>query len=208
MMEAGPERPIKLSCRNLWKVYGTHANRPGRNGGLFSGDRNAASDQLKRAGHIPAVIDASFDVHVGEIFVIMGLSGSGKSTLVRCLSRLIDSSHGQVLLDGEDLLAASPRRLIDLRRTAMGMVFQHFGLLPHLSVLDNVAFPLRVQGHPVKDRYERAREMIALVGLEGREARFRTSYPAGSSSGWESHARWRSGRLCGFSTNRSRPSIR
>ena len=171
-MEAGLARPIKLSCRNLWKVYGAHAERLGRDVQLFSGDRNAACDQLKRAGQLPAVIDANFDVHVGEIFVIMGLSGSGKSTLVRCLSRLIDSSHGHVLLDGEDLLAASPRRLIELRRSAMGMVFQHFGLLPHLSVLDNVAFPLRVQGRSTKDRYARAREMITLVGLDGREASF------------------------------------
>src|SRR5262249_22483111 len=126
----------------------------------------------RTGGHIPAVIDAGFDVLVGEIFVIMGLSGSGKSTLVRCLSRLIEPSSGQVLLDGEDLLAASPQRLIELRRREMGMVFQHFGLLPHLNVLDNVAFPLRMQGRPTEERYSRAREMISLVGLEGRERSF------------------------------------
>jgi glycine betaine/proline transport system ATP-binding protein len=165
-------RPVKLSCRNLWKVYGNHADAIDREGEVFGEDRNTARERLTRAGQFPAVLDASFDVHTGEIFVIMGLSGSGKSTLVRCLSRLIDSSHGHVLLDGEDLLAASPRRLIELRRSAMGMVFQHFGLMPHLSVLDNVAFPLRVQGRSAKDRYARAQEMIALVGLEGREASF------------------------------------
>lgn len=165
-------RPVKLSCRNLWKVYGNRADALNRNREVFGIDCNTARERLRRLGQVPAVLDASFDVHVGEIFVIMGLSGSGKSTLVRCLSRLIDSSHGQVLLDGEDLLAANPRRLIELRRTAMGMVFQHFGLMPHLSVLDNVAFPLRVQGRSPKDRYARAREMIALVGLEGREASF------------------------------------
>jgi glycine betaine/proline transport system ATP-binding protein len=102
----------------------------------------------------------------------MGLSGSGKSTLVRCLSRLIEPTSGQVLLDGDDLLAATPKRLIELRRQSMGMVFQHFGLLPHLSVLDNVAFPLRVQGRSQKERYARAQEMIALVGLAGRENAF------------------------------------
>jgi glycine betaine/proline transport system ATP-binding protein len=165
-------RPVKLSCRNLWKVYGNHADAIDREGEVFGVDRNTARERLTRVGQFPAVLDASFDVHTGEIFVIMGLSGSGKSTLVRCLSRLIDSSHGSVLLDGEDLLAASPRRLIELRRSAMGMVFQHFGLMPHLSVLDNVAFPLRVQGRSAKDRYARAQEMIALVGLEGREASF------------------------------------
>jgi len=171
MTKAEPERPVKLSCRSLWKVYGAPAERLARSRELFS-DPGAEGERLKRAGQIPAVIDASFDVHVGEIFVVMGLSGSGKSTLLRCLSRLIESSHGQVLLDGEDLLAASPKRLIELRRSSMGMVFQHFGLLPHLSVLDNVAFPLRVQGCPINERYVRAREMIALVGLEGREGSF------------------------------------
>jgi glycine betaine/proline transport system ATP-binding protein len=166
------ERPVKLACRNLWKVYGPQAERLSRDDGLFRGDRPAACERLRAGGHIPAVIDANFDVHLGEIFVIMGLSGSGKSTMVRCLSRLIEPSAGQVLLDGEDLLAASPQRLIELRRREMGMVFQHFGLLPHLNVLDNVAFPLRVQGRPTEERYTRAREMITLVGLEGRERSF------------------------------------
>jgi len=162
------QRQVKLSCRHLWKVYG------GATGPRFDAARaNAAPDQLASelaaAGHFPAVIDASFDIHLGEIFVIMGLSGSGKSTLIRCLSRLVEPSSGAVLLDDEDLLRASPARLIELRRHAMGMVFQNFGLLPHLSVLDNVAFPLRIQGMPVADRLKRAREMITLVGLQGRE---------------------------------------
>ncbi|HWA48534.1 MAG TPA: betaine/proline/choline family ABC transporter ATP-binding protein [Dongiaceae bacterium] len=164
------ERPIKLVCRNLWKAYGPQADRI--SDGLFNGDRASACDRLRAEGHVPAVIDANFDIRLGEIFVIMGLSGSGKSTMVRCLSRLIEPSFGQVLLDGEDLLSASPQRLIDLRRREMGMVFQHFGLLPHLNVLDNVAFPLKVQGRPAQERYGRAREMIALVGLEGREQSF------------------------------------
>src|SRR5262245_2953345 len=102
MTEAVQPHPAKLSCRNLWKVYGPHADRLSR--GLFDGDRSTACERLRSGGHIAAVIDASFVVHIGEIFVIMGLSGSGKSTLVRCLSRLIESSCGQVLLDGEDLL--------------------------------------------------------------------------------------------------------
>ena len=99
----------------------------------------------------------------------MGLSGSGKSTLVRCLSRLIEPSAGEVLFDGRNLLDASPQELIELRRHKMGMVFQHFALLPHLTVLDNVAFPLEIQGVARKEREARAREMIALVGLKGRE---------------------------------------
>ena len=105
----------------------------------------------------------------GEIFVIMGLSGSGKSTLVRCLARLIEPTAGEVMFAGRNLLKASPKELIELRRHKMGMVFQHFALLPHLTVLDNVAFPLEIQGVARKDREARAREMTALVGLKGRE---------------------------------------
>ena len=169
--------PVKLACRNLWKVYGTHAERLG--GDTFAGTPEAVRERLTKTGHFPAVIDASFEVRTGEIFVIMGLSGSGKSTLVRCLSRLIDPTAGHVLLDGEDLLAASPKRLIELRRRAMGMVFQHFGLLPHLTVLENVAFPLRVQGRSAKERTARAREMIELVGLAGRERSFPSQLSGG-----------------------------
>jgi glycine betaine/proline transport system ATP-binding protein len=165
-------RAVKLSCRNLWKVYGPHAERFAQNGESFAGERSDVKRRLKDDGNLAAVIDVSFDIQVGEIFVIMGLSGSGKSTLVRCLSRLVEPTAGHVLLDGEDLLQASERQLIELRRRAMGMVFQNFGLLPHLTVLDNVAFPLRIQGRASADRQARAREMIALVGLEGREHSF------------------------------------
>jgi glycine betaine/proline transport system ATP-binding protein len=167
-----PARAVKLSCRNLWKIYGPQAAAYARNGGLPQGERAEIRKQLLASNHLAAVINASFDVHVGEIFVIMGLSGSGKSTLVRCLSRLVEPSAGEVLLDGEDLLKASPHQLIELRRRAMGMVFQNFGLMPHLTVLDNVAFPLRIQGQAPAARQARAREMIELVGLQGRERSF------------------------------------
>ncbi len=165
------QRPVKLSCRNVWKVYGTGI------GGLAdtlatSKDAAATCAALKAKGAIAAVADASFDIREGEIFVIMGLSGSGKSTLVRCLSRLVEPTSGEIILDGRDLLKASARQLIELRRHTMGMVFQSFGLLPHLTVLDNIAFPLRVQGKPAAERRKRAAEMIALVGLEGRETAF------------------------------------
>jgi glycine betaine/proline transport system ATP-binding protein len=170
MSEQG--RAIKLSCRNLWKIYGPQAASYAGGNGLTKGDHAELRKQLQATSHLAAVIDASFDVHIGEIFVIMGLSGSGKSTLVRCLSRLVEPTSGQVLLDGEDLLKASDQQLIGLRRRAMGMVFQNFGLLPHLTVLDNVAFPLRIQGQPQAQRQGRAREMIELVGLQGRERSF------------------------------------
>ena len=161
---------IKISCRNVWKVYGTDPRQ------FFNGkqepDPAGLADRIRAADHIVAASDVSFDVHVGEIFVIMGLSGSGKSTMVRCLSRLVEPTVGEVLLDGEDLLKCSEQELIEIRRHKMGMVFQSFGLLPHLTVLENVAFPLKVQGVDQKKREARAREMVELVGLEGREMSF------------------------------------
>jgi glycine betaine/proline transport system ATP-binding protein len=168
---AGVDRPVKLSCRGVWKVYGPRVGYYFDARG-YTIDPAALSERLRQENHIPAVVDANFDIQSGEIFVIMGLSGSGKSTLVRCLSRLVEPSAGEILLDGRDLLKASPRELIRLRRHAMGMVFQNFGLLPHLNVLDNVAFPLRIQGRPQAERSSRAREMIRLVGLDGREGAF------------------------------------
>ena len=109
----------------------------------------------------------------------MGLSGSGKSTMVRCLSRLVEPTAGEVLLDGEDLLRKSDKELIDIRRHKMGMVFQSFGLLPHLNVIDNIAFPLKLQGISGPDRKARAEKVIDLVGLQGREM----SYPRQLSGG-------------------------
>lgn len=165
-----------ISCRGLWQVFGDAAPAALT---AARGDSAARAAQLQKAGLIPAVRDATFDVAQGEIFVIMGLSGSGKSTLIRCLARLMDPTAGQVLIDGEDILAASGRRLIDLRRDKLGMVFQHFGLFPHMTVLDNVAFPLRTKGVDRATRQARAREVIALVGLDGRE----TAYPRELSGG-------------------------
>ena len=160
---------VVLSCRNLWKVYGNHPNA------YFDkavADKDALVQRMREEKHIPACVDVSFDVRVGEIFVIMGLSGSGKSTVIRCLSRLVEPTYGKVLLDGEDLLSMSAKSLIDIRRHKFGMVFQHFGLLPHLSVLDNIAFPLKLQGMELTKRLEHAQRVIELVGLDGREHDF------------------------------------
>ncbi|GMG82737.1 glycine betaine/L-proline ABC transporter ATP-binding protein [Paralimibaculum aggregatum] len=170
-MRPKPAAEPKLSCRNLWRVFGPNAGYYFDTTG-YRVERAALLQRMRAEGHIPAVVDASFDVAPGEIFVMMGLSGSGKSTLLRCLSRLVEPSAGQVLIDGDDLMAASPARLIEIRRHKMGMVFQSFGLLPHLTVLENVAFPLRAQGVSRTRRRARAAEMIALVGLEGRENAF------------------------------------
>jgi glycine betaine/proline transport system ATP-binding protein len=158
------KRPVMLASRNVWKVYGREAARVMAEAG---GKPSAAA--LSNAGLIGAVRDASVEVKEGEIFIIMGLSGSGKSTLLRCLARLIEPTAGEVMFEGRNLLQASERELIEIRRHRMGMVFQHFALLPHLTVLENVAFPLSVQGKPRAERERRAQEMVDLVGLKGRE---------------------------------------
>ncbi|MDY0883282.1 glycine betaine/L-proline ABC transporter ATP-binding protein [Dongia soli] len=167
------DRPVKLSCRNVWKVFGREAER------FLQNHSTPTADQIADAGLLAAVRDVSLDIHDGEIFIVMGLSGSGKSTLLRCLSRLIEPSAGSILLDGDDLLKADEARLIDIRRHKMGMVFQNFALLPHLSVLENVAFPLSVQNVGKVERLRRAMEVIELVGLKGREQ----SYPRQLSGG-------------------------
>ncbi len=173
------DQPVKLACRNVWKVYGNHPDQFFEQGNGVVDDASAHAAAIRDAGHIVACGDVSFDVHVGEIFVIMGLSGSGKSTIVRCLSRLVEPTAGEVLLDGENLLKKSSAELIEIRRHKMGMVFQSFGLLPHLNVMDNVAFPLKLQGIGIGERRERAQRVIDLVGLGGRER----SYPRQLSGG-------------------------
>lgn len=164
-------RAVKLSCRNLWKVYGTRPEYYFDTSG-YAIEVDSLAARMRREAHVPAAIDVSIDVRVGEIFVIMGLSGSGKSTVIRCLSRLVDASHGRVLLDDQDLLAMQPKSLIEVRRRKMGMVFQNFGLMPHLTTLENVAFPLRLQGVGPVEQHEKAARVIELVGLRGRENAF------------------------------------
>ena len=157
---------VKLSCRHVWKVFGDDVES------LFSADTGVDEAALEQDGYITAVRDASFDVFEGEIFVIMGLSGSGKSTLLRCMTRLIEPSGGEIFFEAQDLMKVSEAELIDMRRHKMGMVFQHFALLPNRNVLGNVALPLEVQGIGRHEREERALEVIKLVGLDGRESYF------------------------------------
>jgi glycine betaine/proline transport system ATP-binding protein len=156
----------KLACRRVWKLYGADAER------FLAAHPEASIEAIRAAALVPAVVAADLAIEPGEIFVIMGLSGSGKSTLVRCLSRLVEPTAGEILFEGRDLLRMGRRELIELRRHKLGMVFQHFALLPHLTVLGNVAFPLAVQGVARARREARAREMIELVGLAGREDHF------------------------------------
>lgn len=163
---------VKLSCRNVWKIYGDTSDSffMDRNGNVD--DPQAHVKKILKSEHIVANADVSFDVYAGEIFVIMGLSGSGKSTIVRCLSRLVEPTAGDIILDGENLLEKSAEELIEIRRHKMGMVFQSFGLMPHLNVIDNIAFPLKLQGIEKADRYAQAERVIELVGLQGRENNF------------------------------------
>ncbi|MBE3000949.1 betaine/proline/choline family ABC transporter ATP-binding protein [Nocardiopsis sp. HNM0947] len=164
---AAPEgaADVIFSVRNLWKIFGKNADSV-----IGTDLEKADRDTIKQeTGTTVAVRDVSFDVRPGEIFVVMGLSGSGKSTLIRCLTRLIEPTSGQVLLEGEDLRDASEQRLRELRRRKIAMVFQHFGLLPNRKIIDNVAYGLEIRGVPRAERYERAREMIEMVGLSGYE---------------------------------------
>ncbi len=171
------EASAALSVKDLWKVFGPKADK-------IIGTPSAAlprSEMLAKTGCVAAVRDVSFEVAPGEVFVVMGLSGSGKSTLVRCLTRLIEPTAGTVSIDGNDMTSASDGKLRELRRNHVSMVFQHFGLLPHRQVLDNVAYGLEIRGVGKAERRAKATEIIELVGLKGNER----SYPDQLSGGMQ-----------------------
>ncbi|WP_282063172.1 quaternary amine ABC transporter ATP-binding protein [Roseobacter litoralis] len=156
-----------ISCKNVWKIFGADPKKY-----LAQLPESHSFDDIRADGYIAGVKDVSIDVARGEMLVIMGLSGSGKSTLVRCFSRLHDITGGVIEVEGQDIMKLSEKELIDLRRNKMGMVFQSFGLLPHRTVLENVAFPLEMRGQDKHERRKRALEVVKLVGLEGREEYF------------------------------------
>ncbi|MGB0798465.1 MAG: quaternary amine ABC transporter ATP-binding protein [Planktomarina sp.] len=156
-----------IECKNVWKLFGAHPERY-----LANMKPGMSFDDIRADGYIAGVKDVSISVDRGEMLVIMGLSGSGKSTLVRCFSRLHEITGGTITVEGQDIMSLSEKELIDLRRNKMGMVFQSFGLLPHRTVLENVAFPLEMRGQDVHTRRARALEVVKLVGLEGREEYF------------------------------------
>lgn len=158
---------MKLVSAGAWKLFG-----PDPEGFLASHGGAPSIDAIREAGYISAVRGVDIEITAGESFVVMGLSGCGKSTLVRCLAGITPLSAGEVRFDGRDLGAMSKSELIDIRRHKMGMVFQQFALLPHLSVLENVAFPLKIQGRTKAEQTERAQELVELVGLKGRESYF------------------------------------
>ncbi len=166
-----------LEVRNLWKIFG-----PGADKIIGTPDADLSRAELKqKTGCVVGVKDVSFDVAPGEVFVVMGLSGSGKSTLVRCLTRLIEPTSGTVKIGDDEVTGASESQLRDLRRHKVSMVFQHFGLLPHRQVLDNVAYGLEIRGMGKKERRAKAAEVVDLVGLSG----FESSYPDQLSGGMQ-----------------------
>ena len=156
-----------IKCEAVYKIFGANAKKM-----LQDASGNVDAKTFQKAGCIVGVNNASFEVSKGEMLVVMGLSGSGKSTLLRCISRLTDATAGKIYIEGQDLLSLKNKELIELRRNKMGMVFQSFALLPHKTVLENIAFPLQIKGMKTEDSISKAMEMVKLVGLEGRENYF------------------------------------
>ena len=165
--EVTQNRQPVIQCDSVYKIFGENAEK------MFQGSKgNVDAKTFQDAGCIVGVNNASFAVQKGDLLVVMGLSGSGKSTLLRCISRLTDATSGNIYIDGEDLLGMSNKKLIELRRNKMGMVFQSFALLPHKTVLENIAFPLQIKGSSTQASIERPKDMVDLVGLDGRENYF------------------------------------
>ena len=166
-----------IVCEGLWKIFGANPTNI-----LKEVDPNWSRTEVQeKTGHVIAVKDVSFQVERGETFVVMGLSGSGKSTLVRCISRLIEPTQGEVLVDGVDTVTMPEKDLIDLRRHKLSMVFQHFGLLPHRRVVENIAYGLEVRGMPRDERLKKAGEVLESVGLSG----WGDNYPRELSGGMQ-----------------------
>ena len=160
------EYPV-IKCESVFKIFGSNPEKM-----LEKNSEYVDSKTFQEAGYIVGVNNASFEVAKGEILVVMGLSGSGKSTLLRCISRLTEATSGKIYIDGQDLLTLKSKELIELRRNKMGMVFQSFALLPHKTVIENIAFPLQIKGMKTSESISKSLEMAKLVGLEGRENYF------------------------------------
>jgi glycine betaine/proline transport system ATP-binding protein len=162
---------------NVFKVFGDHPQKA-----IRMIKQGIGKDEIfQKTGMTVGVKDASFEIYEGEIFVIMGLSGSGKSTLVRLLNRLIEPSAGKIIIDGKDITKLKDKDLIEIRRKKLSMVFQSFALMPHMNVIDNVAFGLELSGVDKASRYESARSALKQVGLEQHEK----SYPSELSGGMQ-----------------------
>ena len=155
----------KILIEDLYLIFGKHREKALKQ----SREGKSKAEVLSSTGCTVAVNKANLSIEEGEIFVIMGLSGSGKSTLLRCINRLIEPTAGKILVNDLDITRSTDKELLNIRRKEFAMVFQHFGLLPHRTVLSNVAFGLEIQGLPKEEREQKARETISLVGLDGYE---------------------------------------
>lgn len=167
----------KIVIKDLVKIYGNNTDKALA---MLKEDRSN-EEIMKITKQVVGIRFANLSIKVGETFVIMGLSGSGKSTLLRCINQLIKPTTGEILLDGKNLAKMPTKELIDIRRKRMSMVFQRFALLPHRSILDNVAYGLEVQGLGIEERYAAAMKSIEMVGLKGWE----TTYPENLSGGMQ-----------------------
>ena len=166
-----------LTLKNVCKVFGESPKKA-----LKLLDKGLSKDEIfEKTGNTLGVVNASFDINEGEIFVIMGLSGSGKSTLVRLFNRLIEPSRGELVLEGQDIAKASKSELRKIRREKMSMVFQSFALMPHMSVIENTAFGLELSGVSKEERNQRALDALSQVGLEA----WADSYPSELSGGMQ-----------------------
>ena len=155
----------KIEIRNLYLIFGKEKHKAEK----MLKEGKTKEEILKATGCTVAVKDANLSINEGEIFVIMGLSGSGKSTLLRCINRLIRPTSGEIIINETDISKASKQELLQIRRKELAMVFQHFGLLPHRSVLHNIAFGLELQGVKKGEREKKAMECMQQVGLKGYE---------------------------------------
>ena len=165
MTEGGNDNDFAIHIRNVTKIFGDQpeAALALLREGLSKGEVQA------RTNHVVGLDNVSLDIPRGQIFVVMGLSGSGKSTLIRHVNRLIEPTAGEIIVEGKDVLKMSLPALRDYRRSTVAMVFQKFGLLPHRSVVDNVAYGLEVRGVGRAERIRKAEEWIEVVGLAGYE---------------------------------------
>lgn len=168
---------VCIEIEGLWKIFGPNPEQ------ILNSELRTATREtvLEKTGCVVAVRDVSFKVRRSELFVIMGLSGSGKSTLIRCMLRLIEPTAGRIIVNGEDIVQYDDKQLLSFRRNTMSMVFQHFGLFPHRSVIDNVAYGLKVKGLDKEERYAKAQQVIEKVGLRGWE----DYYPDALSGGMQ-----------------------
>jgi len=167
---------VAIEVKELWKVYSK--SKSGKVVLDVDDEELMRSIEVSKED-VVAVRDLSFEVKKGEVFIVMGLSGSGKSTLIRCLIRLVEPSYGNVIINGYDVTAMDKKELTEFRRYQTAMVFQHYGLLPHKNVLDNVAFGLKLRGVPKKERREKAMRALEIVGLE----KWINYYPSSLSGG-------------------------